>query len=118
MKKRILSSLLVLAMTISLVACGGGNTASPTPSDADQSTGDAVVSTEAGEPAASGDKVTITMYSGAADAELTAMETLVNKYNAENTDNIIVELTCPADYEVVLKTMMASNNLPDIFFTH
>ena len=52
------------------------------------------------------------------DEQLAVLKEIINTYNETNTDNITVELTAPSDYENLMKTKMAANNLPDIFGTH
>ena len=50
------------------------------------------------------------------DTNLEKFEEIVNGFEEET--GVTVELISSADYESTLKTMMASNTLPDVFMTH
>jgi len=67
----------------------------------------------------SGGKETITVYSTASeDAAVQRYNDVIAAFEAANPD-IRVEVTYPgADYENLLKTQMAANDLPDVFQTH
>lgn len=128
MKKKNVITGLVLAVALLLGGCGSGvakteeNTASKADTAA-QEEAPAQDSAEAdsGENTAEADfsdAVTVTFFSTETDAALAALTTLIDNFNAENEYNITVELSTPSDYETLMKTRMASNNLPDIFGTH
>lgn len=50
------------------------------------------------------------------DTNLEKFEEIINGFEEET--GVTVELISSADYESTLKTMMASNTLPDVFMTH
>ena len=113
--KKALALLLVLMMLVSMTACGSsGKTEAPkTETEAPKTE---TTAAEGGEeaPAASG---TITVATTMMDEKLECMKEVYAAFEAET--GIHVELIAPGnDYESQLKTMMASNSLPDVFETH
>ena len=113
--KKALALLLVLMMLVSMTACGSsGKTEAPKTETEAPKTETTVA--EGGEeaPAASG---TITVATTMMDEKLECMKEVYAAFEAET--GIHVELIAPGnDYESQLKTMMASNSLPDVFETH
>lgn len=67
---------------------------------------------------AAGDVIELEYLSGASEYMYEVMEGLIDDFNETNTDNIHVTISKSPDYESVMRTRMASNNLPDIFDTH
>lgn len=59
---------------------------------------------------------TITMAVTYKDAQLDEFSKIIDRFTEESGVN--VDLITPDDYEATLKTMMAANELPDIWMTH
>jgi len=99
MKKKLLTGATV-ALALTLAACSGG-TPSPGASTA----------------ATAGSNVTITFMSNIVGAQADALQTVVNAFTAQT--GIKVDYSAPgADYETLMTTKMASNDMPDVFTTH
>ena len=115
--KKALALLLVLMMLVSMVACGSsGKTETEAPKAETEAPKTEAPAAEGGEeaPAASG---TITVATTQLDEKLECMKEVYAAFEAET--GIHVELIAPGnDYESQLKTMMASNSLPDVWETH
>ena len=108
--KKIISLLLVLAMALTLVACGGN--AAPAATEAPKA--DAPAASQA--PAASGDKVTVTMITcqyGKQTQQWWA--DFAAKFNAEH-ENIEVVVDCVSwnDVYTVVNTRVANGEAPDL----
>ena len=108
--KKIISLLLVLAMALTLVACGGN--AAPATTEAPKA--DAPAASQA--PAASGDKVTVTMITcqyGKQTQQWWA--DFAAKFNAEH-ENIEVVVDCVSwnDVYTVVNTRVANGEAPDL----
>lgn len=108
--KKIISLLLVLAMALTLVACGGN--AAPAATEAPKT--DAPAASQA--PAASGDKVTVTMITcqyGKQTQQWWA--DFADKFNAEH-ENIEVVVDCVSwnDVYTVVNTRVANGEAPDL----
>ncbi len=108
--KKIISLLLVLAMALTLVACGGN--AAPAATEAPKA--DAPAASQA--PAASGDKVTVTMITcqyGKQTQQWWA--DFADKFNAEH-ENIEVVVDCVSwnDVYTVVNTRVANGEAPDL----
>ena len=108
--KKIISLLLVLAMALTLAACGGN--AAPTATEAPKA--DAPAASQA--PAASGDKVTVTMITcqyGKQTQQWWA--DFADKFNAEH-ENIEVVVDCVSwnDVYTVVNTRVANGEAPDL----
>ena len=109
--KKIISVLLVLAMALTLVACGGSNTA---PAATEAPKADAPAATEA--PAASGEKVTVTMLTaqyGKQTAQWWA--DFAEKFNSEHEDiEVVVDCVSWNDIYTVVNTRVANGEAPDL----
>ena len=109
--KKIISVLLVLAMALTLAACGGNNTA---PAATEAPKADAPAATEA--PAASGDKVTVTMLTaqyGKQTAQWWA--DFASKFNSEHDDiEVVVDCVSWNDIYTVVNTRVANGEAPDL----
>ncbi len=109
--KKIISVLLVLAMALALVACGGNNTA---PAATEAPKADAPAATEA--PAASGDKITVTMLTaqyGKQTAQWWA--DFASKFNSEHDDiEVVVDCVSWNDIYTVVNTRVANGEAPDL----
>lgn len=108
--KKIISLLLVLAMALTLVACGGN--AAPAATEAPKADAPAVSQA----PAASGDKVTVTMITcqyGKQTQQWWA--DFADKFNAEH-ENIEVVVDCVSwnDVYTVVNTRVANGEAPDL----
>ena len=115
MRKRILSALLCVAMVASLVVgCGAKEAPAAAP--------EAPVATEEEAPAATEEEApelggTIEVAVTLTDTNLAIFEEIVAGFEEET--GVTVDLITPGDdFENQLKTMMASNSLPDIWETH
>lgn len=113
--KKALALLLVLMMMVSMVACG----AAPAETEAPKTETKAPETTTApaGDDAPSLAGTTITVATTMMDEKLECMKEVYAAFETET--GIHVDLIAPgADYESQLKTMMASNSLPDVWETH
>lgn len=131
MKKRIVAFILT-ASTASLMfaGCGISETTSSTGASvasteaAEKSTGTGAetlsgITDETAEEATTDDASidgTITMAVTYKDAQLDEFSKIINGFSEKRGVN--VDLITPDDYESTLKTMMAANELPDIWMTH
>lgn len=111
MKKKLLSALLCVAMVASLTVGCGGSSEAPAETPA----------AETEEPAAEAETKklggTLTVATTYKDTQLAAVQEAMDGFSAET--GVTVDLIAPGDdYESQLKTMMASNSLPDVFETH
>lgn len=111
MKKKLLSALLCVAMVASLTVGCGGSSEAPTETPA----------AETEEPAAEAETKklggSLTVATTYKDTQLAAVQEAMDGFSAET--GVTVDLIAPGDdYESQLKTMMASNSLPDVFETH
>lgn len=111
MKKKLLSALLCVAMVASLTVGCGGSSEAPAETPA----------AETEEPAAEAETKklggSLTVATTYKDTQLAAVQEAMDGFSAET--GVTVDLIAPGDdYESQLKTMMASNSLPDVFETH
>lgn len=112
--KRLIASLTAASLALSLAACGGAASSS-----AAANNGGAASST----PAASSAKpTTVTVWHlQPEDSEETCMHQRLlrwaEKFNAENTDNITVEVAGAKSVDVILTTI-ATGSTPDIFMNY
>ena len=112
--KRLIASLTAASLALSLAACGGAASSS-----AAADNGGAAAST----PAASSAKpTTVTVWHlQPEDSEETCMHQRLlrwaEKFNAENTDNITVEVAGAKSVDVILTTI-ATGSTPDIFMNY
>ncbi|MEF2965005.1 ABC transporter substrate-binding protein [Paenibacillus sp. M1] len=100
-------TVMLLILTLLVSACGGSNNNSASKSE------------NGGTNGAGGEKVTLSLYSTASDgSSQEVLKKVIADYQVENP-NVNIEVQYPgADYDSVLKMMMASNELPDLFDTH
>lgn len=91
MKKKLISFLAITVIAFSFTACGDNETENST-----QNNG----------------SVTLELFSTKGE-NLSTLETLAQKYNSQN-ENATIEVYAPADAGTVLKTKMATNDMPDI----
>lgn len=123
MKKKVLSGLLCVAIAASLITgCGGSDsTETKTPAaEAPEAEGETPEAETESETANAGKTElggTITVARTLKDNALETVREIADDFTAET--GVQVELIAPGDdYESQLKTMMASNSLPDVFGTH
>lgn len=123
MKLRKLCSTVLTAVMVGslLVACGSSDKAgSSAPENTEtESTVEEVVESNEEEEASneSTEDVTITLEVGFTGDPLDAFRGVIDAFIAET--GIQVDLVTPgSDYETVMKTRMASNDMPDVFITH
>lgn len=126
--KRAVSIVISAAMVFSLTACGNGNSAQTSTSAEAKSeaSGDAdTAATDTGAAEgdeASGEQVTINLWSQFSDPNSTDGNYVAfyNALESIKTDmpniNVVHEGTESESYKVKLKTAMAGNELPDVFF--
>lgn len=105
MKKTSISMLLLILVLI-VSACGSSKSNNN-------------AQTSGSSSGAGGEKITLSLYSTASDgSSQEVLKKVIADYKAENP-NVEIEVQYPgADYDSVLKMMMASNQLPDLFDTH
>ena len=127
LKKWFLFLILALAMSLALVACGGGGEEPTAESDdpvADEAAED-VTGTEEEvaaedeameETEATGDVVELQLMGWASsDAENTRLQAVVDTFNEANED-INVTLNLVPDYDTKLQTSLAGGSPPDVFY--
>jgi len=111
-KAQLFLSLMVIALM--LAACGGNNGAGTTTSDSGSGT-TSNQSTASGNDSKSGDKVKIAYWT-IDRHDMDFMQAKVDEFNANNTENIEVEMKVMADnYNQAVEVAFASNQAPDIF---
>ncbi len=98
--KSLLSIVLATSIAITATACGSSG-----------STG------AEGESANSGEKTTVTFWNGFTGADGDMLVELVDRYNAENTDNIEVKMDISADLDSQLATAFAGNVGPTLLLS-
>ncbi|RTE02873.1 ABC transporter substrate-binding protein [Paenibacillus whitsoniae] len=117
MQKKPFHLLLSAALLTTLSACGSGASDTTSGSPVPSAPASPAANASAAPAAATGAKTKLTYWTndrGAADH----IKAEVAKYNAENKDNIEVEVTIMADnYEQSLDVAFASNQAPDIIRT-
>lgn len=116
--KKVISTMLSLAMVFSLAACGksqtGNTETSTTEPAAETTTETAAETTEADAGSESGDEIHISYsYWGTPD-EAASVQEVADKYHEENP-GVVVDIVCIPNEEYVTKlnTMAAANELPD-----
>lgn len=121
--KKILALILAALMVLTMVACAAKaepaadaeqtTTTEPAEETTPEQTAPAEETTE--EPAVGG---TISVFATSyTDAKLEMFQEIINDFTAET--GIQVDLITPgSEGEAQLKTMMASNSLPDVWMTH
>lgn len=107
--KKILSLVLVLAMAACMFAGCSGKTSETQPAE---------TAAQNAEPAAAASSdVVLTFMTNVVGEKANALEAAVREFEAET--GYTVEFSAPGDsYEELMKTKMASNELPDVFTTH
>ncbi len=110
MKKRVISCLLATAMVFASVACGSEGTETTSGTTEQES------SVEESSEEVSGEKVTLTIgtYSDPNEADLVTAQAEAYMALNENVELIVEPIA--GDIWEVLKTRMASDNEPDIFY--
>lgn len=126
MKKKAVSILLTMAMTISLLTgCGGGNTADTSQMAADgqesqeeqASSESEQAQTETDSGTASGEPIKITFWNSFTGADGDMLTDLVSRYNEENTDGITVEMDISSDFDSQLSTAFAAGTGPTMILS-
>lgn len=110
--KKVWVLLLVVVMTFSMVACGDKTTETTTETSSESSTSTESSSTE--------EAIELSMMVNFQPNEpvVAALQAAIDGFQAANP-NIKVTLTPGnSDYEALMKTKMATNDLPDIWSTH
>lgn len=124
MRKKAVSILLTTAMTISLLTgCGGAEKAADAPQAAAESAAQesepaqeqAQPETDSQTTAAEPTKITFWNSFTGADGDM--LTDLVNRYNAENTDGITVEMDISADFDSQLSTAFAAGTGPTMILS-
>jgi len=106
--KKLLFAGAALTLAISLAACSGGGTTQPPAAETPQAGGTSA-------PAAS--DFTLTFMSNVVGAQSDALGTIVQDFTAQT--GIKVDYSSPgANYETLMATKMAANDMPDVFTTH
>lgn len=117
MQKKPVHLVLSAALLATVTACGSGTSDSASGTTAPSAAATKAANASASPAAASGPKTKLTYWTndrGASDH----IKAEVAKYNAENKDNLEVEVTIMADnYEQSMDVAFASNQAPDIIKT-
>ena len=111
--KKLVSLLLVLTMVLALAACGSsGSTTATTAAPAAETT--KAAETEA--PAATGEKVTVTMITAQYGKQTTQWwADFASKFNAEHDDiEVVVDCVSWNDIYTVVNTRVANGEAPDL----
>lgn len=120
--KRFTCTAMAAVMAMSLAACSGGSdsgSGSSTTAAAGGETGakqetEAKQDTDGKQEASSGDKTVVEVWSGDRH-DMEYVQSMVDKYNAENTDNIEIKLTIiTEDYANMLALAYSGGTAPDI----
>jgi multiple sugar transport system substrate-binding protein len=119
--KRFTCAAMAAAMVMSLAACSGGGDSGSGSATTAAAGGDAKQETEAKkdgdakqEAAPSGDKTVVEVWTGDRH-DMEYVQSMVDKYNAENTDNIEIKLTIiTEDYANMLALAYSGGTAPDI----
>ncbi|MDQ2623865.1 MAG: extracellular solute-binding protein [Actinomycetota bacterium] len=107
--KKLLTVGLAGALTLSLAACSGGSSTTPTP--------DASAPQSSDSPAAPASDITLTFMTNVVGEQASALEGVLADFTAET--GIKVDFSAPGEsYEDLMKTKMSANDLPDLFTTH
>jgi len=115
--KKLLSMILALAMVVALASCGNTATtaAATTAAAKTEAAKTTAAETEATKADLSGKTINVAV--GFIDDQLDQYKKLVAAF--EDETGVKVELDVPgSEYEAKLKTYMAGNELPDVWFTH
>lgn len=115
--KRVLASFMFVPLSLSLISCSGSGTDSSgsesTAEEAEAASEEESTSKE--KDSAEGTTLEVAVDFG--DIRLEEFKSVIADFEKET--GIKVQLTAPgADFETVLKTRMASNDLPDVWTTH
>lgn len=108
MRRKLISMLLVAAMALSLVACGGGNS------------GDGGSAKDAGGAATSDDENTLTVYAWDANFNIPAIQAAADAYKENVNPDFVLDIreqSGSSDVETAITTAASSGNyetLPDI----
>ncbi len=114
--KKFLALVLAGAMSLSLAACGGGNTSTPAASSKPAVSTPAVSTPAASTPAAPADGTSITLWTypiGNWGAEA-SVKTLTDAFTAETGIAVKVEYLAYADGDDKVNTALAGGNAPDL----
>ena len=121
--KRLTCAAMAVVMAMSLSACSGGSGSGSTATGAAGGSGDAGAKQETEakkdgetkqEAAPSGDKTVVEVWTGDRH-DMEYVQSMVDKYNAENTDNIEIKLTIiTEDYANMLALAYSGGTAPDI----
>ena len=120
--KRLLSALLVAAMLVSVSACAGTTATTDTTTKADTAatTTKATTAATTAETTASAEPITLTMWSIATESDSfnPAYTKAIADYEAAHPNVTIVHETFENEsYKTKIKSAVAANELPDIFYT-
>ena len=120
--KRLLSALLVAAMLVSVSACAGTTATTDTTTKADTAatTTKATTAATTAETTASAEPITLTMWSIATESDSfnPAYTKAIADYEAAHPNVKIVHETFENEsYKTKIKSAVAANELPDIFYT-
>lgn len=126
--KKIIASILVGVMAVSLVACGGGSAATTTeaaPAATEEKTEEAApaaeeTTEEVAEEATTGDKIDLTMWCIAteSDSNRHSYEAAIADITAAHPEvNFQWEAIENQAYKTKIKAAVAADEMPDIFFT-
>lgn len=117
MSKKLLALFTAFIMVFTLAACSQApEVPAPAPAPADTATADTESPAEAPAPAPASD-VTLDIWTNMTGQANEAFKEVVNLFTQET--GIQVEYADPAnDYEALMRTKMATNDLPDVFSTH
>ena len=120
--KRLLSALLVAAMLVSVSACAGTTDTTDTTTKADTAatTTKATTAATTAETTASAEPITLTMWSIATESDSfnPAYTKAIADYEAAHPNVTIVHETFENEsYKTKIKSAVAANELPDIFYT-
>lgn len=114
MKKRLLAVILSVSMLGTLIGCGGKPEATATPAEATEAT--KADEPKAEEPAESAEAATepvmVNFWNAFTGADGEMLVELVDRFNAENTDGITVQMDISADLDAQLATALPAGKGP------
>lgn len=128
MKRKIIAVMLTAAMGVSMLAgCGSGNSGAASTSGSDGAeNSDTVASSDTASDSADnsggsggGEKLTVICVGTEADTYITGYNKIAEDFSANNEYGVTVEFEYYENeqFKTKLTTLMASNAVPDIFFT-
>lgn len=120
MKRKLITLILVAAMTMSLIACGGSKDATSSSADGEKETSSTTTETAAttapADNAATTERANVRVLIKWSESQLSNWTELVNAYNADESNPVTIELQFYGSegYDDKVKAELMSDNPPEI----